>query len=130
MIATDTYCIDALKTGRYASGTTLTAQRLYHALTTPRGALRGGEDEGSFGEDLSSIIGNNSNDAARQIKAKVARAASKDEDILSISTNVISTIESNGSTSFIVTISAESSTGPFEFVLAISDVTIALIGLK
>ena len=129
MIATDTYCVDSIKTGRLASGTTLTAQRFYHSLITPRGSLRGGEDEESFGEGLAGILGMNATEAERQIKAKVTRAASKDEEILSASTTIVKTVETNGSASFIVTISAQSSTGPFELVLAVSDVTVAMIGL-
>lgn len=130
MIAKDTYCVESLKTGRYASGSTLTAQRFYHSLITPRGALRGGEEEESFGEDLEGVIGMDATDAERQIKAKVSRAASKDEEILKVSTTITKTVESNGAASFFVNIVAESSEGPFELLLAVSDVTVSLIGLK
>ena len=65
---TDTYCLDSLMTGRMASDATLIGQRLYHALITPRGALLGGPDEESFGEDLEEMIQMINKDKNRQEK--------------------------------------------------------------
>ena len=127
----DTFCADSLRAWRAARGGTLVAQRLYHALITPRGALLGGDDEASFGEDLEELIGADAGkQTEREIKTKVDRAASKDETITKITTSVVTTQGANGSVSHEVTIDAETGEGPFRLVLAVGDVDVALVGLS
>lgn len=127
----DTYCLDSLSTGRMVSGTTLIGQRLYHALITPRGALIGGPDEESFGEDLSSLVGSPAGiESERAIREKIQRAASKDEGILSVAIQIQTTIESAGTVSHEVQIAADTSSGPFNLVLSISDLSVELVGLS
>lgn len=53
----DTWCLDNLSPGRYARGSTLVAQALYHRLITPRGTLRGGDEERAYGFDVSAYCG-------------------------------------------------------------------------
>lgn len=43
--------------GRYARGFMVVAQALYRRLTTPRGMLRGGDEERNGGLDLSAYVG-------------------------------------------------------------------------
>lgn len=54
---TDIWCGDELITGRYAKGVMVVALALYRRLITPRGKLRGGEAESTYGFDLSEFIG-------------------------------------------------------------------------
>lgn len=128
---TDTYCLDALRTGRMASGAILVGQRLYHALITPRGALLGGPDEESFGEDLADLVGSPAGkESERAIRSKVQRAAAKDEEILSVSVDILTTTETTGAVSHEVRISADTARGPFSLVLAVSELSISLVGLS
>ena len=53
----DTWCMDRLQPGRYARGPSLVAQALYRRLITPRGTLRGGDDESAYGLDVSGYVG-------------------------------------------------------------------------
>lgn len=127
----DTYCVDSLQTGRYVSGAALVAQRLYHALRTPRGALRGSPEHEQWGEDIEELVGApGGQDTQRKIRAKVARAASKDEQILKVSTDIVETIEPNGAGSYVVSVSADTADGPFNLVLGINSVTVELIGMS
>lgn len=128
---TDTYCLDSIQTGRYASGSTLIGQRLYHALITPRGALLGGPEEESFGEDLSDLVGSPAGiESERAIREKVQRAASKDEEILKVSTQIQTTIEPTGAVSHDVQIVADTAAGPFNLVLSINELSVELVGLS
>ena len=128
---TDTYCRDSMKTGRMVSGATLIGQRFYHALITPRGALIGGPDEESFGEDFSSLVGSPAGiESERAIREKIQRAASKDEEILSVAIQIQTTVETTGSVSHEVQIAADTSSGPFNLVLSIDDLSVELVGLS
>lgn len=53
----DLYCYDQVFTGRLVSGFDLLAQALFRRLTTPRGTLRGGEDEQIYGLDVLDFVG-------------------------------------------------------------------------
>lgn len=131
MIARDTYCLDSLKTGRYASGAQLVGQRLYRALTSPRGCLRGSPAHEQWGDDLNEVIGMSgaAKDFERAIRAKVSRACSKDEQISSFTCDVLTTTETNGASTATVTIDAQTAFGPFNLVLAISEVTVQILGI-
>ncbi len=50
-------CTDSLKTGRFSTGARLVAEAAYRRLTTPRGTLRGGEEEANYGIDLTEMCG-------------------------------------------------------------------------
>lgn len=54
---TDVWCTDSIRTGRLARGRQVVAQALYRRVTTPRGMLRGGEEEGAYGIDLVGYVG-------------------------------------------------------------------------
>jgi len=53
----DIWCTDQLITGRLARGPAVVAQALYRRLITPRGTLRGGDDESAYGFDVASYVG-------------------------------------------------------------------------
>lgn len=128
----DTSCTNSLRTGRYVTGTRLVAEALYRRLITPRGTLQGGEDEQNYGLDLLDLIGsiddaNGSKAAALpgQIQAELL----KDERLTSVSVSVSSS--KNGTIlSWTVTINAQTDIGPFSLVLAVSDVTVDILGFQ
>jgi hypothetical protein len=53
----DIWCGDRLITGRLSRRSQTVALALYRRLITPRGMLRGGDEEGAYGFDLSAYIG-------------------------------------------------------------------------
>lgn len=126
----DISCTTGLRTGRFAVGARLVAEAAYRRLTTPRGMLRGGEDEDNYGLDLLDLIGSASTKAdAAALPGRITAELKKDERILTV--DVVVTPTSNGvSTSFNIQIAAETVAGVFDLVLAVSDVTVELLGIK
>lgn len=126
----DVFCLTSLRTGKWATGVRLVGQRLYHALTTPRGTLQGDEHHQNWGDDLTDCIGLPGGPVAEAtIRAKVNRAAGNDETIQSVSTRIVSSQDPDGSWSHSVTVDAVTSAGPFQLVIPnISDLTVAQLG--
>ena len=126
----DVWCIDSLRTGKRATGVRLVAQRLYHALTTPRGSLPGDEHHRNWGDDLSELCGEPGGKATEaKIRAKVSRAAGLDETIRSVSTTIVSTQDAAGDWTHAVTVEAVTGDGPFQLVIpSIDDLTVAMLG--
>jgi hypothetical protein len=54
---TEVWCTDSIVPGRYATGWRVVAQALYRRVITPRGMLRGGEEEAAYGFDLAGYVG-------------------------------------------------------------------------
>ena len=126
----DTYCLDSLRTGRMASGPMLVGQRCYHHLITPRGTLHGGEDEASFGFDVSGEIGKlvePGYDAA--LKSKIDAELSKDPAILRTETSVFVS-QVGAAVSCEVTVIGYTEEGPFRLVVGVSEVTTELLKLE
>jgi hypothetical protein len=53
----EAWCTDEYFSGRYARGWMVVAQAIYRRLITPRGMLRGGDEERNGGLDLSEYVG-------------------------------------------------------------------------
>jgi phage baseplate assembly protein W len=121
----DIACLRGLKTGRYARGVKLVAQSYYRRLTTPRGMLRGGEDEENFGLNLAGLVGTSPTPA---IAAKIENELRKDERTLSVTTDVVATVE-GPATVLTITITAETTEGPFSLQLSATDVTVEILGI-
>lgn len=126
----DTWCRDSLRTGRLASGLELVAQRCYHRVTTPRGSLRGGEDEENFGIDLSAEIGALAGDGnALRLQGAIEGELRKEEVVDTVKATVSETV--NGAeVAYDITIEVETAEGPFELVLAASEVSVDLLKLN
>lgn len=91
--------------------------------------LLGGEDEENFGLDLTELIGSASTTAdAAALPGRIRSELLKDERIESVDVNIVSTVRA-GVVSYIITIEAFTSLGPFTLTLAASDVTVSLVGL-
>lgn len=127
----DTSCLGELRPGRLSSGALLVAEAAYRRLTTPRGTLRGGEDEANYGIDLLDLIGSTSSESdAAALPDRIRGELSKDEriDASSIVVQVTRVVEGPRVT-FIIDISASTDAGPFTLKLAVNDVTVELLKL-
>jgi hypothetical protein len=127
----DTYCLDSLRPGRMARGKVLLAQRLYHRLITPRGSLRGGDDEANFGLDLAGKIGStNARDLGSMLPVQIKNELEKDAEVDAVKVTATSSTNA-GQVSWSITISVTPNTvGPFDLVLAASAVTVELLGVR
>lgn len=126
----DTSCTTALRTGRFATGARLVAEAAYRRLTTPRGMLRGGEEEGSYGLDLLGLIGSvaTKSDAAA-LGGLITNELTKDERILTAATVVVATVD-GPVTSFVITVEATTNDGPFTLQVGVDEVTIELLRIE
>ena len=126
----DISCTGSLKTGRYASGLRLVAEACYRRLTTPRGALRGGEDDQNYGLDLKQFIGStNAKSVAASLPARIANELKKDERVDEVTVDILVTTVASLST-FEITIAVDTAEGPFSLQVAIDDVTVSLLGIS
>lgn len=126
----DTSCTTSLRTGRFATGPRLVAEAAYRRLTTPRGTLRGGEEEANFGIDLMERIGSVSakSDAA-SLPGEIKSELKKDERIDTMTVTVLQT-KDGPDVSFDITIDAQTAEGPFTLQVAASALSIELLGIK
>jgi hypothetical protein len=126
----DTSCTTGLRSGRYATGAKLVAEACFRRLTTPRGMLRGGDDEANYGLDLTELIGSASTklDAAA-LGARIKAELLKDERLINVTVDVVRTLE-GPSVSFDVTIYGETDAGPFDLQIGVDEVTVELLGIE
>jgi len=126
----DTSCPGSLRTGRYASGVRLVAEAAYRRLITPRGSLRGGEEEQNYGFDLADVVGSASTPSAvASLPARIRNELMKDERIDDVEVTVVAST-TGPATTWAITVQGYTGIGPFRLVLAVSDVTVALVGLE
>lgn len=126
----DTSCTTSLRAGRFTTGPRLVAEAVYRRLTTPRGMLRGGDEEANYGLDLTELVGSGATkrDAAAlgsRIKAEIL----KDERVIDVHVDVVATTK-GASTEFVVTVDGKTNDGPFDLKLGVRDVTVEILGLS
>lgn len=127
---TDTSCTTGLRSGRLISGPRLVAEACFRRLTTPRGMLRGGEDEANYGLDLEKLIGATTTKAqAAALPGQIQSELLKDERLTSVTADVVATTV-GPATSYEITIEGQTDQGPFSLVLAVSDVSVEILGLQ
>ena len=126
----ETSCTTSLRTGQFVSGVRLVAESDYRRLTTPRGMLRGGEEEQNYGLDLTDLIGSvtTKKDAA-SLEGRIRNELMKDERHLTIDVTVIATVE-GAATAFDITIEAVTKAGPFTLAVRVDEVSVQLLGIK
>lgn len=130
---TEIYCYDKLRTGRLVSGVEVVAQALYRRLTTPRGTLRGGEDESVYGLDLLDFIGRVGTAAAIDaLPGAIEAECLKDGRVAQVDCTVTSTVNADGLTQLAITIDAQlhDPGDSFALTLAATDVAVSLIGFE
>ncbi len=125
----DISCTDTLRTGRFVTGTRLVGEACYRRLTTPRGSLRGGEEEANYGLDLSELVGSVSTKSdLAALPGRIRTELLKDERIEAVNASVLAT--GGKLATFDVTIECQTSAGPFTLTLLASGVTVELLGIK
>ncbi len=126
----DTSCTTSLRPGRYATGPRLVAEACFRRLTTPRGMLRGGDDEANYGLDLTELIGSASTQLdAAALGARIKAELLKDERVLSVTVDVVALTE-GPATSFDITVNGQTDAGPFDLNVGIDDVSVSLLGIE
>jgi hypothetical protein len=129
----DSYCYDALITGRLASGVDVLAQAIYRRLTTPRGTLDDGDEGLVYGLDVLDFVGTLGTDAAVDAIPDVVRAeVLKDDRVDRV--EITAKIERLSSGLVVINLDvdvfpADESTA-FQLTLAVSNVTVALLGVS
>ena len=119
-----------LRTGRFAKGLRIVAEAAFRRLTTPRGMLRGGEDEADYGLDLSECIGSAATKAtAASLPGRIKSELLKDERIVDVAVDIVVAVD-GPSTSYTITIEAEATEGPFTLQILASEVTVELLGIE
>lgn len=126
----DVSCTNGLRPGQFVTGTRLVAEAAYRRLTTPRGMLRGGEDEANYGLDLLDAIGSvASQSAALALGGSIRNELLKDERIESVDAAVVLT--RNGPAHELdITIEAETREGPFTLTIAVDEVSVQLLDIS
>lgn len=126
----ETSCTTGLRTGRYVRGVSLVAESYFRRLSTPRGMLRGGEDEQNFGLDLTAKIGTVANASERAaLPGQIAGELMKDERSLSIDADVAETTLTGGGKRWVVTVRAQTTEGPFTLQLGVTNVSAEFLGI-
>lgn len=126
----DTSCMTELRSGRFVTGPRLVGEAAYRRLTTPRGMLRGGDEEANYGIDLLDMIGSVATKAdASALGGRISAELGKDERIELVDTTVVATTD-GPSTAFDITVQATTAEGPFTLQVRVSEVTIELLGLS
>lgn len=125
----DTSCTTSLNSGRFVTGPRLVGEAAYRRLTTPRGMLRGGEDEQNYGIDLTALIGSvNNRGASASLPGRIQSELLKDERIESVEVDVVESTDGPDIT-IGITIEAQTGAGPFTLKLLATDVTVELLGI-
>ncbi len=123
-------CTTALKPGRFVSGARIVAESIYRRLTTPRGVLRGTEEEANFGLDLTELIGSVSTKTdIASLPGRIRSEILKDERVESVDVRVVETSDAVAK-SFAVFIEAVTTLGPFTLNIEVDEVTAALLGIE
>lgn len=119
----------SLRTGRFATNLQVVGEACYRRLTTPRGMLRGGEDEANYGLDLTELIGSsNPVQLAQTLSGRIRSELLKDERVDSV--DVLLTRTTVGpATTFNIVIDVTTAAGPFTLQLLANAVTTSLLGI-
>lgn len=126
----DISCTTELRTGRFASGVRLVAEAVYRRLTTPRGMLRGGEEEANYGLDVTELLGSVRSAADEAaLPGRIRAEVLKDERIETVDVQMTKATAANGTISYVIAIEATTGAGPFSLQVAASDVTVELLGI-
>lgn len=127
---TDTWCLNSLSTGRLAKGSALVAQAAFRRLTTPRGTLRGGDEEDAYGFDVAGLVGDVGYDTAvAQIPGRVRAELLKDDRLtdVQVTATIINDRGKQTITIVVVGVLADE-TEDFTLTLSVDEVTVDLIG--
>jgi hypothetical protein len=124
-------CTKSLKTGQYVTGPRLVAEAIYRRLTTPRGILRGGEEEANYGLDLAALVGSvRSKSDIASLPAQIEAEIRKDDRVETVTVSILETTTTAALRSFTISFAVTTGAGPFTLVLGADAVTVELLGIK
>lgn len=121
-------CTTTLRTGVYVSGARLVGEAAFRRLTTPRGMLRGGEDEANYGMDLTSFIGASPRGIST-LEGRIRNELLKDERIDKVTARVAKTLD-GPATILRIEIDAETRDGPFTLVVQVDEISAQLLNIE
>lgn len=128
---TEVWCTDKMQSGRLARGKVALVQALYRRLITPRGTLRGGDQESNYGIDLADYVGAIGYDTAILALPSVVRSELlKDERVLDVDVTVTTATNSAKGIEITIAVSVipQDESEAFTFNVSVSDVSAELIG--
>lgn len=128
----DSYCADRLVTGRYATGSDLLAQAAYRRLTTARGTLDDGEEGSVYGLDVADFVGRVGDAAAVELLPSLVEAELRKDDrfaSVDVATSIVTDSAGLSTIALDVTITPFDSGEAFTLSVAVSAVTVALLGV-
>lgn len=126
----ESWCLGSLVTGRFVRGAQVVAQAIYRRLTTPRGSLRGGEEEQNYGIDLSNYVGASATPQRLASIPGVVRAEIlKDDRVLDVKVSMSTESSVSGSVSIALQlwVTLSESGSAFPMTLAASDAGVQLL---
>jgi len=127
----DVWCVDQIRTGRYARGRQVVAQALYRRLITPRGVLREAGNGAAYGIDLPGIVGAvGYPTASRLLPDRVRAELLKDDRVADVSVAALIVTETNGLQSITLdaNVALYEEGEEFSLSLSVSDTSVTLIG--
>jgi hypothetical protein len=125
------YCLDRVRTGKYVSGRTALAQAIYRRLNTPRGTLRGGEEEEAYGIDLPGLVGEDDPLIIASLPGVIRGEILKDDRILDVDAEVIANEASNGEIDLVITVRvvAVDEDEAFSLTIGVSETSAELLSI-
>lgn len=127
----DIWCTDSLFTARYARGPRVVLQALYRRLITPRGMLRGGDEESAYGLDIAAYVGAVGYPTTIASIPGVVRAELlKDDRVSGIDVDVEKMEASDGTISLLLTVhvTLEDEASEYTLTLSVTDISVTLLG--
>ena len=125
------WCTDQIRSGRRATHKQVVAHALYRRLITPRGTLRGSEAAAAYGFDVAGYVGAVGIElAAQALPSQVRGELMKDDRVsdVSVAANIYTDPSGLASIDLEVTAVLADESGDFAFTLAVTDVTVTLLG--
>ncbi len=125
------WCTDQVRTGRRARGKTIVVHALIRRASTPRGTLRGGEAESTYGLDICGFLGAvGAEISARAIPVQLRAEWLKDDRVqdVSIAGSIVIDTDGNSSVDLDCQILLIGETESFPLTLSVSEAGIAIKG--
>lgn len=125
------WCLGQIRSGRLARGRAVVIQALYNRTITPRGTLRGGEEESTYGIDLAGFVGAvGAEIAARAIPLQLRTQWLKDDRVQDVSIAAAVAHESDGTAAVdldcnVLLVGEEES---FPLTLHVTDTSVTILG--
>ncbi len=121
----DTSATDSIQAGRTVTGARLVAQAIYRRLITARGQLL---DDPDYGLSLTHLLGVElTRGAELALASRLRNEIEKDARVESTNVQITKTVGTRGDYEFAIDVTTAE--GPFELVLAASDVKVTILSL-